>query len=68
MSFIVRCPFCKSEMEAPDDMLGQVGQCVSCGREIDLEPVDAAPAAPIEDPNAQQIRTARAAAIASITF
>lgn len=66
MSFIVRCPFCKSEMEAPDDMLGQVAQCTVCNREIDLEPVDAVPAAPVEDPNAQQIRTARAAAIASI--
>ena len=40
MSFTVRCPFCKCEMECPDDMLGQVNKCASCGREIDLEPVD----------------------------
>ena len=66
MSFTVRCPFCKSEMDAPDEALGEVAQCTSCGREIDLEPVNAAPPAPVEDPNAHQIRTARAAAIASI--
>ena len=64
MSFIVRCPFCKSEMECPDDLLGKVGVCVSCGREIDLD--DDRPAAPGEDPNAQAVRTMRAAALAAM--
>ena len=40
MSFIVRCPFCRNELEVPDNMLGRVGKCASCGREIDLEPID----------------------------
>lgn len=67
MSFIIRCPFCKTEMECPDDMLGQVGQCVSCGQEIDLEPVDSLPA-PVrdDDPAAREVRTMRAAAIAAM--
>ena len=65
MSFIVRCPFCKTEMEAPDDMLGQVAQCTACNREIDLEPVDAVPAAPVENANAQAVRNMRAASIAA---
>lgn len=64
MSFITRCPFCKSEMECPDDLLGKVGVCVSCGREIDLD--DDRPAAPGEDPGAQAVRTMRAAALAAI--
>ena len=64
MSFITRCPFCKSEMECPDKLLGQVGVCVSCGREIDLD--DDRPAAPGEDPNAQAVRTMRAAALAAM--
>ena len=56
MSFTVRCPFCHAEMECPDDVLGQVGQCVSCGREIDLEPVGGSPVpVPAEDPNAQAV-------------
>ena len=67
MSFIVRCPFCKTEMECPDDMLGQVGQCISCGREIDLEPVGGSPVpAPDDDPAAREVRTMRAAAIAAM--
>lgn len=67
MSFTVRCPFCKAEMECPDDVLGQVGQCVSCGREIDLEPVDGSPVSvPYDDPDAREVRTMRAAAIAAM--
>lgn len=60
MSFIVRCPFCKEEMECPDNTLGQVAQCISCGREIDLEPVGGSPAAADD----QTARAVRAAAIA----
>lgn len=67
MSFTVRCPFCKTEMECPDDALGQVGQCVSCGREIDLEPVDGSPVYQGESAAASPspLSVARAAAIAS---
>lgn len=64
MSFIVRCPFCKCEMECPDDMLGQVGQCVSCGREIDLE--DDRPPVQADAPHSSAISAARAAAIAAM--
>lgn len=63
MSFSVRCPFCKAEMECPDDMLGQVGQCISCGKEIDLD--DDRPAAPSDTAAAQAMRTIRAASIAA---
>ena len=69
MSFIVRCPFCKAEMECPDDMLGQVGQCVSCGREIDLEPVDGSSScsSEAESTASTPLAVMRAAALASIT-
>ena len=63
MSFVVRCPFCKAEMECPDDMLGQVGQCISCGKEIDLE--DDRPVVPTDDPNTQAMQAIRAVSIAS---
>ena len=66
MSFIVRCPFCKSEMDAPDEALGLVAQCTTCGREIDLEPADVVPDVPArvpDDPAAQQARMMRAASI-----
>lgn len=67
MLFTVRCPFCKAEMDCPDDVLGQVGQCVSCGHEIDLEPVGGSlePTSD-DDPAAREVRTMRAAALASI--
>lgn len=64
MSFTVRCPFCKCEMECPDDMLGQVGQCVSCGREIDLE--DDRPPVQADAPRSSAVSAARAAAIAAM--
>ena len=67
MSFIVRCPFCKSEMDAPDDALGLVAQCTSCGREIDLEPVDGSPACASESErtSSSSLAVARAASIAA---
>lgn len=66
MSFTVRCPFCKSEMDAPDEALGLVAQCTTCGREIDLEPVGGLPVpVPDDDPAAREVRTMRAAAIAA---
>ena len=70
MSFIVRCPFCKTEMECPDDVFGQVGQCVSCGREIDLEPVDGSPvcASEAECTSSSPLAVARAAAVVSSTM
>ena len=63
MSFTVRCPFCKSEMECPDDMLGQVGECPSCGREIDLD--DDRPPVQPSAPHSSAVSAMRAAAIAA---
>lgn len=64
MSFTVRCPFCKSEMDCPDDLLGQVGQCPSCGKEIDLDD-DRPPARVQVDSGARSASMMRAAAIAA---
>lgn len=70
MSFTVRCPFCKSEMDAPDEALGLVAQCTTCGREIDLEPVDGSPACASEAERASSspLAVARAAAVISSTM
>lgn len=61
--FTVRCPFCKVELEAPDEMRGQVAQCASCGREIDLEPADA-PLPVVADDGGRTVRAIRAATLA----
>lgn len=65
MSFTVRCPFCKTEMECPDEALGQVGICPSCNREIDLDDDRTVPPSDPGDPAAREIRNIRAAAIAA---
>lgn len=66
MSFTTVCPFCKAAMECPDDMLGQVGVCVSCGREIDLDDDRPVQQNVREDQAAREVRNMRAAAIAAM--
>lgn len=64
MSFTVRCPFCKTEMECSDDMLGQVGVCPACNREIDLD--DGLPSESPAAPHISAVSAARAAALAAV--
>ena len=60
--FQMECPFCNKEMNVPDEMAGQTAQCPSCGQEVYLE--DRPPEPRRDDARAQEIRTARAAAVA----
>ena len=66
MSFTTVCQFCKAAMECPDDMLGQVGVCVSCGHEIDLDDDRPLEQDVREDQAAREVRNMRAAAIAAM--
>jgi hypothetical protein len=68
MSFIVRCPFCKSEMDVPNAVRGRVGRCTSCRHEIDMEPVDDPPPAhpnKAESTSLSPVAAARAAVLAA---
>ena len=62
-SFTMNCPFCGRAMTAPEEMAGQTAQCPTCGEEVYLDPGDSARRE--EERRAQEIRTMRAAAVAS---